>query len=281
MRKMLSAILIALVVVIGLFGSTTASNLPIAYRGFLGGMTLSNDSGTPLTVLDISTGYATDSTNSTLIVLNSAFTKSVSGSWVAGSGANGMGTGLTVTAQNWYHVCAIIVSFAADIYFDTDAACTSHSPVGVTARRRIGSILTDASAHINGFLQKGDEFFWGTGTAIIDVQVSNPGATATTRTITAPPGVVTEYIMYVQATIATGATNEGVLVSPVNVAAVTPTSLISTVFLSSAQQQAVGAQARCLTNTSQQVRTQNINGGTNATVVLTAIGYRDFLGRFD
>ena len=48
---------------------------PIPYmRGFIGGLTLSNDSGSPNTVLDISAGDCMDSTNAVFIAL-SAFRK--------------------------------------------------------------------------------------------------------------------------------------------------------------------------------------------------------------
>ena len=64
-------------------------------RSLLAGLTLSNDSGTPNSVLDIAAGACADSTNAVPII-GTAFTKSTAGSWVAGTGNNGMGSGLSV-----------------------------------------------------------------------------------------------------------------------------------------------------------------------------------------
>jgi len=76
-------------------------------RSYLAGLILSNDGTSPNTVLDISAGQCVDSTNAFVINL-AAFTKSTGGSWAAGSGSNGMGTGLTIANSTWYHVFAII-----------------------------------------------------------------------------------------------------------------------------------------------------------------------------
>ncbi len=128
-------------------------------RSYLAGFTLSNDSGSPTTVLDIAAGDCTDSANTTWISLTSAFTKSTAGVWAAGTGNNGMGTGLTIAISTWYHVFAIINNTEADVYFDTSVTATN-APTGTTSTRRIGSFKTDASAHILAFTQNGDEFLW-------------------------------------------------------------------------------------------------------------------------
>jgi hypothetical protein len=125
----------------------------------LGGLALSNDATLPNTVLDISKGVAVDSTASFFIKLP-AFTKSISATWVAGSGNGGMGAGLTVAASTWYHVFLIMDSGSADIYFDTSVTA-ANAPSGTTAFRRIGSFMTNASSQITAFSQNDDEFLWG------------------------------------------------------------------------------------------------------------------------
>jgi hypothetical protein len=132
--------------------------------GALFGMTLSNSGGSPNTLLVIAAGSAADSTNAVNIALGVAISKSTTGSWASGIGANGMGSGLTVANSTWYHVFAIINSGAADVYFDTSITAAD-KPAGTTAFRRVGSFLTDGSAHIILFTQNGDEFLWGTSPA--------------------------------------------------------------------------------------------------------------------
>lgn len=156
-------------------------------NGFINGFTLSNDGTTPNSVLDIAAGYAADSTNASMIT-GTAFTKSTAGSWTAGSGNNGMGTGLTITASTWYHVFAIIKGGSFDVYFDTSATA-ANAPSGTTYFRYIGSFLTDASSHILAFSQQGQIFIWAAG--IIEV---NGGTRESTQTLTMsgiPPGFVT------------------------------------------------------------------------------------------
>ena len=101
-------------------GLTFSGNiLSVLLQNYISGMTLSNDGGTPNTVLDIASGVCSNSTNTTMIVNNSPFTKSISSAWVAGTGNAGLGNGLTLTASTTYHVFAIINNGLADYYFDT------------------------------------------------------------------------------------------------------------------------------------------------------------------
>lgn len=162
----------------------TTGLLPI--RSYLAGLTLSNDGTTPNSVLDISAGICTDSTNVVSINLG-AFTKSTAGSWAAGSGSNGMGTGLTIASTTWYHVFAIINSGASDVYFDTSVTA-ANAPSGTTAFRRIGSFLTDGSAHIITFSQNGDEFLWRTPVSNLNDSSSFP-TSLTLLTLTVPTGI--------------------------------------------------------------------------------------------
>lgn len=134
-----------------------AAQLAPLLRGHLAGLGLSNDGTTPNSVLDIAAGACADSAATTVISLASAMTKSTAGVWAAGTGQNGMGQGLTIQNNTWYHVIAILNGGAADAYFDTDIGA-ANKPVGTTAFRRIGSFKTDGSAHILPFVQSGDNF---------------------------------------------------------------------------------------------------------------------------
>lgn len=146
---------------------------------------LSNDGGSPNTVLDIASGMAMDSTNKALMQSLTAFAKSISGSWVAGSGANGMGQGLTATASTWYHVFLILSGGIADFYFDTSVTA-ANVPAGIQFFRRIGSILLNGSTQITAFAQIEDTVFWNA--TVYDVNAAFTSARSLT-VLTVPPGV--------------------------------------------------------------------------------------------
>jgi hypothetical protein len=131
---------------------------------FLGGLTLSNDSTLPNSVLDIAAGNAMDSTNATMISIG-AFTKSTAGAWASGSGSNGMGNGLTIAASTPYSVCLAYNGGTPDIWFDTSSAC-ANKPAGISGAlfRRIGMFLTNGSSQISAYTQAGDEFYLAANT---------------------------------------------------------------------------------------------------------------------
>ena len=167
--------------------ASNLTNIPTGVlRSYIAGYTLSNDGTSPNTVLDIAAGTAADSTNARMIVLATAFTKSTAGVWAAGTGSNGMGTGVTIGNSTWYHVFAIINGGNTDVYFDTSVSA-ANAPAGTTYFRRIGSFLTDGSAHIITFFQYGNWFAWSTPT--LDVNTTNPGTSAVSAALTVPPDV--------------------------------------------------------------------------------------------
>jgi hypothetical protein len=171
---------------------------PTVLRSYIAGLALSNDGGTPNSVLDIAAGQAADSTNAVMISIG-AFTKSTAGAWAANSGSNGMGNGLTIAASTWYHVILANNGGTPDIYFDTSAT-GANRPAGIsdTKVRRIGSFLTDGSAHIIAFTQVANEFYWSTPVADVNgVTPSTTNQTAVTMTI--PLGVKSRLIARVTA----------------------------------------------------------------------------------
>jgi hypothetical protein len=167
--------------------------------GYINGFALSNDPTLPSSVVDIAPGFASDSLNATMIN-GTTFAKSTSAAWTAGTTASGMGVGLIIAPITWYHVFAIIVAGAFDVYFDTSLTATN-APAGTTAFRYIGSFLTDSSAHILPFTQIGQKVLWGQ--AHLDV-TSGTAATETAVTITVPPGMVTFPILNMNVTTTSG-----------------------------------------------------------------------------
>lgn len=242
-------------------------------RSYLAGLALSNDGSSPNTVLDVAAGQCADSTNAVMINLG-AFTKSTGGSWVAGSGSNGMGQTLTIAATTWYHVFAIINGAAADMYFDTSVTA-ANKPTGTTAFRRIGSMLTDASSHIVAFSQNGDEFLWAVPVA--DVSVVNLGTTATLYTLSAPLGVKVNALFRGFCSNPSGfnmlinSPDENVSLSEA------PTGNITTTESTSASRAFGPLNLR--TNTSSQIRA--VSNTASTTLNIATYGWVDTRGRFN
>lgn len=244
-------------------------------RSYLAGLTLSNDGVTPNSVLDIAAGTCADSTNTVSISLG-VFTKTTGGSWTAGSGAIGMGTGLTIANSTWYHVFAIINAGAADIYFDTSVTA-SNKPSGTTAFRRLGSFLTDTSAHIVAFSQNGNEFLW----LVPSADATSVGITtsASNQGLGVPAGIVVN-ALFRASFIATSAADTGLLISSLsegNNAAGNPNnSLVSSYIAANSSAVTTAGAFNIRTNTSSQIR---VRGTGNGSYSVATNGWIDTRGR--
>lgn len=171
-------------------GGTGSISGPIL-RGYLSGLGLSNDSGSPTTTIDFAIGTATGDDAATLMqMLTTPMTKVLAATWASGNGANGLDTG-SPAASTWYYVYVIsqVGGANVDVLFSLSAS-TPTLPATYTVKRLIGAIKTDASTHILAFTQRGDEFMWSA--AKLDVNgtsVNTGGATLTLPSV--PPGLMT------------------------------------------------------------------------------------------
>jgi hypothetical protein len=258
--------------VVGQASDFTAQSLPLP-RSYLGGCQLSNDGSSPTTVLDFAGGVCRDTANATNIVI-SPMTKSIAGTWAAGSGSHGMGSGLTATANAWYHVFAIIKSGSADIYFDTSISA-ANAPSGTTATRRIGSILLDGSANIVAFSQNGDEFLLVT--PIVNENAATPPSSATLVAISVPPNVKVNALLSSTLTFAT-AGNAIAFYSPDQTGFSLGLAGSESLRVENSGEQMAG-QFNVRTNTSQEINVKALDG--NGTYYLTTQGYIDRRGRDD
>lgn len=259
---------------------TAAANGPgsnATFVNYLGGLTLSNDATTPNSVLDIAAGVAMDSTNASLVTIG-AFTKSTAGAWAVGSGSNGMGNGVGLAANTWYHVCLTPNGGTSDIWFDVSAACVD-KPTGVsgTLFRRIGSFKTDGSSHILAFIQRRGNFYWAqpvqdqTATALT-------AATPTSLTLASVPlGVRTRPIAVVN-TQNTGTPARVRLYSPDLPDNNINNDMIAGIAAASATAtSAYNEDSNNYVNTSQQIRA--FTPDSNATVSIFTNGWIDDLGQ--
>ena len=160
--------------------------LPSASRGMIDGLTLSNAADTEHDIT-IAAGAARDSTDAYTLGLAAAITKQIDAAWAAGTNAGGLDTG-SVGNNTWYHVWLIRKDSdgTIDALFSTSATAPT-MPAGYTYKRRIGSVLTNGSANIIGFLQNGDKYLWKT--PIADVTAGTYGTSRTLVTLTVPTGI--------------------------------------------------------------------------------------------
>jgi hypothetical protein len=160
-------------------------NLP---RGYLDGFQMSNAVADANNDITIQKGYARDDGNAGDINLTSVITKRLDASWAVGTDQGGLDTGARGNST-WYHVWAIARpdTGVSDVLFSLSATAPT-MPANYTLKHRIGSILTNASGNIVGFVQRGDYFYWKNATGF-DLTVTASRTTAVLETITVPTGI--------------------------------------------------------------------------------------------
>ena len=237
----------------------------VVLRSYLAGLGLSNDATTPNTKLDVAAGVCTDGTN---VQMLSVTAPSIDCTTV---GANGLDTG-SLASNTWYHAFAIGKTDGATALLASMSATSPALPSGYTLKRRIGSFKTDGSAHILGFIQKGDLFRWVT--PLLDGSAASLTTTYANLALSVPPGVVVEAF----GRIATGGSHF-LHVRPPGTSDGTP-SLTATPLADVVGASSGSSSWRSLTNTSQQVQ-WGAEGSTSTTSYLTTEGWIDRRGRDD
>lgn len=141
------------------------TGLSLVLRGYIDGLTLSNNATDAAKDIDIAAGVAMDSGNAVMMSLSSTLVKHIDASWAVGTNAGGLdGTESvagTPDADTWYHVWLIRRSDTGvvDVLF-SESATAPTMPTNYGQKRRIGAVLTDGVGSIVAFLQDGDRFVW-------------------------------------------------------------------------------------------------------------------------
>ncbi len=173
-------------------------------RSYGAGCALSNDTDATNDI-NVTAGAWRNADDDGNLVLSSEQTKQIDASWATGDDAGGLSSSLTVTNDTWYHVHLILVSSVVEVGFDTSVVAANliadHS---ATKFRRIGSVRRGTATNL-AFVQAGDHFEFKT--MVSDVNVTNPGSSAVTRTLTVPGGVSVEALFNVQVEDTGGGTN--------------------------------------------------------------------------
>jgi hypothetical protein len=242
-------------------------------RSYLAGLTLSNNATTPNTQIDVAAGVCSDSTNAAILSV-------AAGTIDCGTtGANGLDTG-SLANSTTYHIFAIGKTDGTTALLASTSVSSPTMPSGYTLKRRIGSVITDSSAHVLAFIQDGDLFQWFA--PVSDVSAANPGTSAVTRTLTVPTGINVQAL--IQAQIGNGGSGgraHGYL-SDLSTSDVAATSTFTD--LSGAEAVAPGDQESAgrltvRTNTSAQVRSRLDYSDASVTLYIHTLGWIDRRGR--
>ncbi len=120
-------------------------------RNYISELIPSNNSTDSQHDIDISEGECSNNDNSGSISLSSTITKQIDANWSEGNNAGGFPSGLTLSANTWYHIFVIAKSDGTvDAGFDTSLTATNllSDATSYIKYRRIGSVLTDGSSNI-------------------------------------------------------------------------------------------------------------------------------------
>ena len=254
-------------------------------RGHLSGLTLSNGTDADHDI-DIAVGEAKDSGNTTDLSLSAIMTKQIDATWALGTNAGGMASGVTLSADTWYHVYLVeLDAGGTDAGFDTSTtAANLVATSGIaSAYRRIGSVLTDGSSDIISFIQFGDEFIWST--QINNVNGSGLGTSRVLQTVTSPLGVQCRAILGLVGVVAGSNSQVVITLTNPDVDDATPAnSNANNAGENSSDANGTWAAGThiVLTNTSSQVAFRqhyNTAAGGSITTYINTNGYYDSRGR--
>jgi hypothetical protein len=239
---------------------------------YLQGLTLSAAGGTG--TFGVAAGTAADSANLTMMTLALAVTKTTA-AWAQGSGGGSLDTGV-VANSTWYHVHQIQNPTSSLVDIVTSLSATSPTlPTGFTRFRRLGSMLTDGSAHWRAFKQDNDLFQWAT--LVTDINVNGPTTSALTQTLTVPTGVNVQAWLQISVVNA-DATACYTYLSDLATTDSTPQQGLSDIGFSNTN--VVGAGLKYVrTNTAAQIRTRNSYSSGNVTLLVNTLGWLDPRGK--
>lgn len=258
---------------------TPSSAIPYSRSG----LTLSNDAGTPNTVLDIAAGAITsdDATiGNRIIMTTAALTKNMNAPWAVGTGNGGNNAAATLANSTWYEVFLIERADTGVVDVMCDVTLTPALPASYTKKQRIGYFKTDGSAHIIAFVQTGTWFEWVT--PVLDINDTNPGAARQTKVLpSVPPRIRSRVTMNTQVNNVTTAGLFAIFSSP-DAADLAPSTTVAPLYNAGqniAATQTISRQIRLQTSVAGAVA-YRVNAATGVADVIrgVTIGWEDPLG---
>lgn len=244
-------------------------------RGYVDGLTLSNNGSTPTTDIDFAAGTARDSSDTFDLANSATFTKRLqsSGGWSAGTSGNGLDSGARANST-WYHSYIIRKTSdgTSDFLFSTSATSPT-LPGGYGAYRRIGAIKTNGSGNILTFSQFGDSFLWNV--VAQDISAGTVGTTAALQTLSVPLGIKVEVITNVL--FKNASAGKGLYLSSPDVSDEDLSSIVGTVTNPIANIYSCLGGFRVRTNTSSQIRARA--DAASSTIYIHTLGWIDLRGK--
>lgn len=234
------------------------------------------------TSISISDGVAMGNDQATAIRLTSTLVKVLSSSWAVGTGNGGLYAATTIQGNQTYHLIAILRTDTSvvDAYFDTVATAVN-IPSPYTIYRRIASLRTGTSSNMLNYVQDGDYF--RLKIALLDVNATNPGATAVTAPLSVPSGINVQAQVNAFMESFTSASNGlylSDLASDDQAASLTVAPLANIVGDNNTTTRASGV-ASVRTNTAGKIRYRLIASGAADVVRISTLGWFDTRGRDD
>ncbi len=254
-------------------------------RGAISGFVPSIAGGDPAHDITISGGGARSNDGTASLERILSITKQIDVNFAEGDNQGGFPSALTLTADTWYNVFIIGRTSDAnvDAGYDTSASATNlfNDATAYSTFRNVGSVLTDGSANIIGFVSteiNGGGLMISWNAPPLDVNAIDVGTAAVLRVLSTPLGkkVLAQINAYNFGTI-----DDGVhFISSPDVPDLAPSITISPLgSISGNVTGGGGSEARMLpmsviTDLSSQIRTRDSNATADLRIVTT--GYTDF-----
>lgn len=256
----------------GTFALTSDIITPPPPKGYLYGLTLSNNGADITNDIDIAAGdAASDASTPTLLTLAASLTKRLDAAWTVGSGSGGLDTGSI--GNNTYHVWIIQRSdtLVVDALFSVSATAPT-MPTNYDRKRRIGSFVR-SSGSIRRFSQMGDEFLYFAPLEDVSVTtlVAAPGTAFTLGSI--PTGI--RVTALITAEMSNSSANRNGLITSLDQSDDAPSDR-GQIWMPVPNQLSAAA-LRIRTNTSGQIRARS--DLDNTTLRITTTGFVDTRGR--
>lgn len=262
-------------------GLSTAliASLALQAKGYLYGLTLSNNAVDATNDIDIALGAAgSDSATSTVMTLAAGITKRLDAAWAVGSGNGGLDTGSI--ANTTYHVWLIQRSDTGVVDALFSASATSPTmPANYDRKRRIGSVIRSGGTLL-AFNQDGDVFTHKT--PIQDVNATNPGTAAVTRVVSVPAGIRVEAFGSVLLSDNVATPNSFAYLSDLANTDSAPSLTFYQVALQTSAPVGINRNSgfwRVFTNTSSSIRSRLSASAAGTGLAVTTFGWVDLRGR--
>ncbi len=281
--------------VVGMIRANTDTNQIEAYssgawggfnfiRNYLTGFTHTVAS---VTTISFSSGQCTNNANTSYLVSNSSFTKTINAVWSAGTGNGGRASAIALSNNTVYYTFIISkTDGTVDFGFDTSISATNlltdAGPSGFVYYRRIGSCRTQsASTNLETIYQIGDYFYYQTQKKDYTVALGAAGTTNVTIPLSVPTGINSIInLMASSERYSIGSGTTRIFVMPTTTTGIADNYLSHIHETSSGANEAEGVANYQIPSNDGQVRVYSVlSGGAAGNTYISTFGWYDPRGR--